>query len=62
LVQTTTRIVWSNEQDTAKPSLSELQLKLDIGWVERLTFWRSCRVPGTPMSIPCGSFWTRDDG
>lgn len=53
-----TRSVWSKEVETARPSLSGLQSKLDIGWVERPTFWSSCKLPATPISCPFSSFAT----
>ncbi len=59
-VQIMTLSDWSNDVDTAKPNLSELQWKLDIGCVDKPTFCKSSRLPGTPISAPLESFAVRD--
>ncbi len=58
MLTTMTRTVWSKAVETARPSLSGLQSKLEMGCEERPTFWSSCMLPATPISAPFSSLVT----
>lgn len=59
LVTMRTLTVWSKALQTHSPLLSGLQSRLEIGWVDKVTFCRRLTEPATPISIPSESFFER---
>lgn len=53
-----TLTVWSNAEHTQSPSLSGLQSKALMGWVDSVTFCNRLRVPATPISCLSSSCFT----
>ena len=58
-VTISTFTVWSNELQMHRPLLSGLQSKLEMGWVDNVTFCRRLTEPATPISTPSESFFDR---
>lgn len=58
-VTISTLTIWSNEPQTQRPLLSGLQSKLEMGWVDKVTFCRRLTEPATPISTPSESFFDR---
>jgi len=60
LVTMRTRSVWSKDVQTQSPGLSAFQSNPEMGWVDKVTFCSSDRVPGTPSlapSLSCTLLW-----
>lgn len=53
-----TRIVWSKEQQTARPILSLHQSKPQSGWPDTVLFCIICNSPITPIGTPSPSLST----
>lgn len=57
-----TLTIWSNELQMQRPLLSGLQSKLEMGWVDNVTFCKRLTEPATPISTPSESFFDRWTG